>query len=58
MPFWELPSDTCLFTPVFEVVPLQIAAWRVAQWRGVVPGEFRYVSPVTLDEGAFQPRRK
>jgi glucosamine--fructose-6-phosphate aminotransferase (isomerizing) len=55
---WELPADTCLFTAVFEVVPLQIAAWQVAQWRGLVPGEFRYVSPITLDEGSFPPRRK
>jgi glucosamine--fructose-6-phosphate aminotransferase (isomerizing) len=58
LPLWELPADTCLFTPVFEVVPLQIAAWQVAQWRGLVPGEFRYVSPITLDEGSFPPRRK
>jgi glucosamine--fructose-6-phosphate aminotransferase (isomerizing) len=58
LPFWELPADTCLYTPVFEVVPLQVAAWQVAQWRGLVPGEFRYVSPVTLDEASFRMPRK
>lgn len=58
LPFWELPADTCLFTPVFEVIPLQIAAWQIAQWRGIVPGEFRYVSPVTLDEASFRAPRK
>jgi glutamine---fructose-6-phosphate transaminase (isomerizing) len=58
LPFWEIPADTCLFTPVFEVVPLQIAAWQAAQWRGLVPGEFRYVSPVTLDEASFPALRK
>lgn len=58
LPFWELPADTCQFTPVFEVVPLQLAAWQAAQWRGLVPGEFRYVSPVTLDEASFGTPRK
>ncbi|MEX2303675.1 MAG: hypothetical protein WD733_22220 [Bryobacterales bacterium] len=40
------------------MAPLQIAAWKVAQWRGLIPGEFRYVSPVTLDEGSFPAHRK
>ena len=39
--------------PVFEVIPLQIAAYQVAQARGIIPGDFRYAPAVTLSETGF-----
>jgi glutamine---fructose-6-phosphate transaminase (isomerizing) len=41
------------FAPVFEIIPLQIAAYRLAERHGVIPGEFRYVSAVTVSETGF-----
>ena len=46
----ELASD---FASLFEVVPMQIAAYRLAEWQGITPGEFRYASEVTLQESGF-----
>jgi glutamine---fructose-6-phosphate transaminase (isomerizing) len=46
----EIPS---LLAPLFEIVPLQVAAYRVALWRGITPGDFRYVSEVTSSESGF-----
>ncbi len=39
--------------PLFDIVPLQIAALRTAEWRGIVAGAFRFASEVTQDEGSF-----
>jgi glutamine---fructose-6-phosphate transaminase (isomerizing) len=41
------------FASVFEIVPLQIAAYRLAEKRGVVPGEFRHAPVVTVSETGF-----
>jgi glutamine---fructose-6-phosphate transaminase (isomerizing) len=41
------------FAPVFEIIPLQIAAYQVAERRGVTPGEFRYAPAVTVSETGF-----
>jgi glutamine---fructose-6-phosphate transaminase (isomerizing) len=41
------------FVPVFEIIPLQIAAYQLAERRGVVPGEFRYAPAVTVSETGF-----
>jgi glutamine---fructose-6-phosphate transaminase (isomerizing) len=38
---------------IFEIVPLQFAAYRLALWRGIVPGDFRYASEVTAVESGF-----
>ena len=38
---------------LFEIVPLQVAAYRLALWRGITPGDFRYVSEVTSSESGF-----
>lgn len=45
-----VPSD---LAPLFEVVPIQLAALRMAQLRGIVPGSFRYTQQVTRDEESF-----
>jgi len=40
-------------TSIFEIVPLQFAAYRLALWRGIVPGDFRFASEVTAGESGF-----
>jgi fructoselysine-6-P-deglycase FrlB-like protein len=39
---------------VLEVVPVQIAAARLSQSRGIPPGEFRFVPQVTTEETGFE----
>jgi fructoselysine-6-P-deglycase FrlB-like protein len=39
--------------PLFEIVPMQVAAYRLARWRGITPGDFRYASEVTMEESGF-----
>jgi glucosamine--fructose-6-phosphate aminotransferase (isomerizing) len=41
------------FASVFEIIPLQIAAYQLAERRGVIPGEFRYAPAVTMSETGF-----
>lgn len=41
------------FAGVFEVVPLQLLAYRTAESRGFVPGLFRWASTVTGSEEGF-----
>jgi len=41
---------------VLEIVPIQIAAARLAESRGIPPGEFRFVPQVTTDEVGFELR--
>jgi glucosamine--fructose-6-phosphate aminotransferase (isomerizing) len=47
------PSIDVLLAPIFEIVPIQLAAYRLALWRGVTPGDFRFVSEVTATESGF-----
>jgi glucosamine--fructose-6-phosphate aminotransferase (isomerizing) len=47
------PEVTPLLAPLFEIVPLQVAAYRLALWRGITPGDFRHVSEVTSSESGF-----
>ncbi|HZU23969.1 MAG TPA: SIS domain-containing protein [Bryobacteraceae bacterium] len=53
---WPLPHTPHAFLPVVEIVPVQLAALRAAEWRGIRPGDFRYVSQVTTSETGFKPR--
>lgn len=39
--------------PLFDIVPLQVAAYRTALARGVVPGSFRFASEITAVEAGF-----
>jgi glutamine---fructose-6-phosphate transaminase (isomerizing) len=50
VPWPEIPPH---LAPLFEIVPLQVAAYRLALWRGITPGDFRYVSEVTSSESGF-----
>jgi glucosamine--fructose-6-phosphate aminotransferase (isomerizing) len=47
------PDVAPLLAPIFEIVPLQLAAYRLALWRGITPGDFRVVSEVTSSESGF-----
>ena len=42
--------------PLFEIVPVQVAALRMAQLRGIPAGSFRYTPQVATDEASFAPR--
>jgi glutamine---fructose-6-phosphate transaminase (isomerizing) len=44
------PPCSELLAPLVEIVPVQVAAMRLAQLREIVPGSFRYASQVTVDE--------
>lgn len=54
---YALPDFPTPLAQLFEIVPLQLAAVRMAQLRGVVPGSFRYIPQVALDEAAFATKR-
>lgn len=47
------PDVPPALAPIFEIVPLQFAAYRLALWRGIVPGDFRYASEITAVESGF-----
>jgi glutamine---fructose-6-phosphate transaminase (isomerizing) len=47
------PEIADLLAPLFEIVPLQAAAYRLALWRGITPGDFRFVTEVTASESGF-----
>ena len=48
------PADVpAALAPIFDVVPLQVAAYYAALWRGIRPGDFRYASEITEKEAGF-----
>lgn len=48
------PGDVpALFQPVFEVIPLQLLAYRAAEARGITPGDFRWAPTITSSEAGF-----
>ncbi len=49
---WPDAVPTSL-TPIFDIVPLQIAAYQTALWNDIRPGDFRYASEVTDKESGF-----
>jgi glucosamine--fructose-6-phosphate aminotransferase (isomerizing) len=51
----DIPPVPDEFAPLFEIIPLQCAAVRLAVTKGLVVGKFRYASLVTRDEAAFLP---
>ena len=55
VPWPEIPPE---LAPVFEIVPLQVAAYRLALWRGITPGDFRFVTEVTASESGFLTSKK
>lgn len=44
------------FAPMVEIVPVQFAAMRLAEARGIRPGQFRYVTQVTQSETGLSLR--
>jgi glutamine---fructose-6-phosphate transaminase (isomerizing) len=52
--WWEMPVTPSALAPILEIVPLQFAAYRLAEWRGVAPGSFRVLQQVVRSETAFQ----
>ncbi len=50
---WETPETPELLAPLVEIVPVQFAALRLAEQRGITPGLFRYVRQVTVSESGF-----
>ncbi len=55
--YWLTPSTSEILAPVLEIIPLQVASYRLACWQNVSPGEFRNVGPVILTEDQFKPVR-
>jgi glucosamine--fructose-6-phosphate aminotransferase (isomerizing) len=49
----DTPSCLDMLAPLLEIVPVQVAAMRLAELRGVVVGSFRYATQVTRDEGSI-----
>ena len=50
---WPAHIFSAALAPIFDIVPLQIAAYRTALWRGIRPGDFRYASEITENEAGF-----
>jgi glucosamine--fructose-6-phosphate aminotransferase (isomerizing) len=50
---WPPLGPDSALAAIFEIVPLQVAAYRLALWRGITPGDFRYASEVTAEESGF-----
>ena len=46
----DLPAP---LLPLFDIVPLQVAAYHLALWRGLRPGSFRYAPEITDKETGF-----
>jgi glucosamine--fructose-6-phosphate aminotransferase (isomerizing) len=53
----DTPSCTDMLAPLLEIVPVQVAAMRLAELRGVVVGSFRYATQVMRDEGSIALER-
>lgn len=49
----NVPSVSASLLPLFQIVPLQAAAYRLAELRGIVPGSFRFAPQVAVDEASF-----
>jgi glucosamine--fructose-6-phosphate aminotransferase (isomerizing) len=50
----DVPAVPEPLSPLFEIVPVQVAALRVAELRGIAPGSFRYTPQVAVDEASFR----
>ncbi len=49
----QFPGIDPLLAPLFDIVPLQAAAYRLAGWRNIIAGDFRYASEITSAESGF-----
>lgn len=55
LPWISTPPCPDTLAPLVEIVPVQVAAMRLAELRGIAPGSFRYISQITRDERALGP---
>ena len=51
--WWATPSISASLAPLIEIILVQCAAMRLAEWRGFTPGEFRVATQVTRSESSF-----
>ena len=51
--WWHIPSISPFLAPILEILPIQLATYRVAECKGIKPGVFRYLGPVNNDEIQF-----
>jgi glucosamine--fructose-6-phosphate aminotransferase (isomerizing) len=51
--WWTTPQVSTSLTSLIEIVPVQCAAMRLAEWRGFAPGEFRVATQITRSESGF-----
>ena len=51
--WWTTLEVSESLAPLIEIVPVQCAALRLAEWRGFTPGEFRVAPQVTRSEAGF-----
>lgn len=49
----EIPAVPESLAPLFEIVPVQAAALRMSELRGIRPGVFCYAPQVAVDEASF-----
>ena len=49
----KIPSVAASLVPLFQIAPLQSAAYRLAELRGIEPGSFRFAPQVAVDEASF-----
>jgi glucosamine--fructose-6-phosphate aminotransferase (isomerizing) len=55
LPHVEVPAVSEKFAPLAEIIPVQIAALRLAQLNGLPLGKFRHAPLVARDEATFPP---
>jgi glutamine---fructose-6-phosphate transaminase (isomerizing) len=48
-----IPDVPEALAPLFQIIPVQAAALRLAELRGIAPGSFRYAPQVAVDEARF-----
>ena len=49
----ETPDVPEELAPLFDILPLQVAATRLAELQGIWPGSFRYTPQVAVEEARF-----
>jgi glucosamine--fructose-6-phosphate aminotransferase (isomerizing) len=55
---WRTPSGIApAFAPFVEIIPVQLAAYRLAQRRGITPGQLLITPLVTHDEVGFAAQK-
>ena len=55
LPIVPAPDAGEFLTPLAQIIPVQLAALRLAQLKGLTPGVFRHAPQVTRDEARFAP---